>query len=184
MGSIATKEPEKFTAGDSVTWKKSLADYPAPLWVLTYSMRGTAGAIDFTATADELDHLIELSAATSSAFESGIYDVQGYATKGSERATVFTGKMEVVANLAAEGSSYDGRSHVKRTLDNIEAVIEKRASKEILESNVAGVALKRISHVELLELREKYLAYYRQEQSAEKLKGGKQSGMNILSRFK
>lgn len=181
---IPTNEPEQFRAGDTVQWKKSLDLYKADeSWSITYSMRGVSGVIDITGTADGSDHLISISAATSSAYTAGIYDVVGYVEKDSERHTIFSSRIEVLPDIAAAGSSYDGRTHVARTLANIEATIESRASKEILESMIEGVQIKRIPHEDLLKLRSKYLQWYQQEQAAERIKLGKGSGRRILTRF-
>ena len=89
----------------------------------------------------------------------------------------------MLVDLEAAGSSYDGRTHVKKTLDAIEAVLENRATKEIEESTIEGVMIKRIPHEQLLVFRQKYLTWYRQEQAAEKLKLGMGSGNIILTRF-
>jgi|TARA_Y100000310_G_scaffold16994_1_gene16881 hypothetical protein len=288
---IPTKEPTEFTAGDSVKWTRTLGDYPASTYTLLYSLRGTAGTFDITATADGDDYSISIPAPTTSGYGAGYYDGHGYAvidgtaqvdtitlagddttaadtynltingstlttavsfdtdltttataiktaiianaamnalvsveassnvltltakTAGTpntitttvtdgggtaaaatvanvtpnvynERYLVWSGRIKVLVNLEASGSGYDGRTHVKKVLDAIEAVLESRASKEVLESNVEGVALKRIPHAELLELREKYLGYYKHELAAENLDAGLASGRMVLTRFK
>lgn len=181
---IPTKEPETFRAGDTVKWKRSLGDYLASAgWTLKYSFRGSAGTIDITSTADGDDHLVELSFTTTAAYTAGLYHVQGYVESSTERHTIWTSRIEVLPNLVAAGSSYDGRSHVKKTLDAIEAVLENRASKEIEESAIEGVTIKRIPHEQLIMLREKYLQWYQSEQAAEQIKLGKNSGRTILTRF-
>ena len=181
---IASKEPETFRAGDTVKWTRSLDCYKASDgWTLKYSFRGTSGTIDITSSADGDEHLIALTPTTTAAYTSGFYDVQGYVEKGSDRYTVWTSRIEVLVDLAAAGSSYDGRSHVKKTLDAIEAVLENRATKDIEESTIEGVMLKRIPHESLLTFRSKYLGFYKQELAAEKLKLGKGSGRRILTRF-
>ena len=182
--SIPTKEPENFRAGDTVKWKKSLDSYKASDgWTLSYSFRGTAGTIDITSTADSDDHLVSLSPTTTAAYSAGLYDVVGMVSKGSDRHTIYSSRIEVLVDLSAAGSSYDGRSHVKKVLDSIEATLESRASKEILESMIEGVQIKRIPHESLLKLRQKYLQYYQQEQSAERIKLGQGNGRRILARF-
>ena len=174
---IATKEPTQIRAGDTIKWEKTLDDYPAggSEWVLKYAFRGTAGVIDVTATADGTDHLVSIAPATSTSYASGHYDVLGFVEKGSDRYTIFTGRIE--------GSSYDGRTHTKKVLDKIEAVLESRATKEILESMIEGVQIKRIPHEELILMRSKYLQWHQQEIAAEKIAAGMGTGRNILARF-
>ena len=46
-------EPEKLTSGVTWKWKKTLSDYPASEWTLTYYLRKDgATATSFSATAD------------------------------------------------------------------------------------------------------------------------------------
>ncbi len=182
---IPTKEPTQLRAGDTIKWKKTLDDYPAggSEWVLKYALRGTAGVIDITASADGTDHLVSVDPTTSTAYASGHYDVLGFVEKGSERYSVFAGRMEILPDLETEGSSYDGRTHVKKVLDKIEAVLESRATKEILESSIEGVQIKRIPHEDLLLMRSKYLNWHRQEIAAERIAAGTGTGRTILARF-
>lgn len=181
---IPSKEPEQFRAGDTIKWKRSLSDYKASeSWVLKYAFRGTPGVIDITSSASGDDHLVNEVAATTAAYSPGIFDVIGFVEKGNDRHTVFTSRIEVQPDLEAAGSSADYRSHVKKVLDAIEAVLENRATKEIEESTIEGVAIKRIPHDTLLSMRSRYLTYYRQEQAAEKLKLGMGSGRTIFTRF-
>ena len=42
MASTPTTEPAAITAGDSFTWQKTLADYPAGTWTLTVTTNGSA----------------------------------------------------------------------------------------------------------------------------------------------
>ena len=184
MAEIPSKEPAEVRAGDTIKWKRSLDLYKAnDGWSLQYAFRGSSGTIDISASADGADHLINVAPSTSAAYSAGIYDVIGYVTKGSDRHTVFSSRIEILVDLATAGSSYDGRSHVKKTLDAIEAVLENRATKEIEESTIEGVAIKRIPHSELLTFRSKYLQWYQQEQASERLKQGQGSGRTILTRF-
>ena len=180
----ATGEPRNFVAGDTVEWTRTLGSYPAgDSWVLSYSFRGNASTTDFTATASGDDHILTITATNSALLSSGDYTVAGYATKGAERHTVFEGRITVKANLSAMGSTYDGRTHVKKVLDAIEAVLENRATKSILDTNVEGVSISNIPHDQLLALREKYLTYYKQEVAAESIAQGGVSGSRILTRF-
>ncbi len=179
-----TKEPIQIRAGDSVTWKKSVSDYKASDgWTLKYSLRGQSTTIDLTSTASGDEHLISETPAASAAWDAGLYDVVGYVEKGSDRFTVWESRIEILPDLTAAGSSYDGRSHVKKVLDAIEAVLENRATKEIEESTIEGVMIKRIPHDQLLMMRQKYLNWYMQEQAAERIKLGIGSTNQILTRF-
>ena len=181
---IPTKEPLEIRAGDTVKWKKTVDDYRASDgWTLKYSLRGNSTTIDLTSTASGDEHLISETPSTSAAWAAGHYDVVGYVEKTGERHTVYESRIEVLPDLVAAGDSYDGRTHVKKTLDNIESVLENRASKEVEESTIEGVMIKRIPHDTLLMMRSKYLNWYQQEQAAERIKIGLGSSNHILTRF-
>ena len=185
MADVPTKEPEIVRAGDTIKWEKDLSDYSAAdSWVLKYALRGNSEAIDITAAASGSKHLVTITAAISAGYNKGIYDCLGYVEKGSERYSVFIGKIKVEQDLEAAGSSHDPRSHVKKVLDSIESVLENRATKEVLESTIEGVAIKRITHEELILMRQKYLAFYEQELAADKIKRGLGTSRTILTRFK
>ena len=60
-------EPEKLTSGVTWKWKKTISDYPASEWTLTYYLRKDgATATSFSATADGDTHLVTVAAATTS----------------------------------------------------------------------------------------------------------------------
>lgn len=180
----ATGEPREFVSGDTVKWSRSIDGKAAnDGWVLVYSFRGNGVEYDYTATADGTTFELEILPAESALLAAGDYTVAGYVAKAGERFTVFEGRMSVKANLFTAGATFDGRSHVKKVLDAIEAVLENRASKEILTTNIEGVSISNIPHGELMQLREKYLAYYKQELAAENLAAGGATGARILTRF-
>ena len=58
-------EPEKLTSGVTWKWKKTLSDYPASEWTLTYYLRKDG------ATADGNTHLVTVAASTTSGYAAG-----------------------------------------------------------------------------------------------------------------
>jgi len=177
-------EPAVITAGDTITWSRSLPDYPASGgWVLTYALRGPA-AINIVAVASGSDHLVSVPSAVSSLYLAGLYAVQGYVTNGTDRVTIFSGPVTIKPDLVTAVAGYDGRSHVKKTLDSIEAVIEGRAGKGDQELTIDGTRLVKMTATELLELRARYKNEYRKELQAGRVAQGKNSGRKIVTRFK
>jgi hypothetical protein len=64
MAEIPTSELTVFFAGNTVKWKKSLADYPASEgWSLEYALTGSAGGRTVSASASGDDFLATLAAA-------------------------------------------------------------------------------------------------------------------------
>jgi len=116
-------EPEKLTSGVTWKWKKTISDYPASEWTLTYYLRKDgATATSFSATADGDTHLVTVAAATTAGYAAGVYDIIGVVVKAAEKYVVFDGIFEVLTNPATAGA-YDPRTHARRVLDLIEAAI-------------------------------------------------------------
>lgn len=179
-------EPASVTAGDLVTWTRSLQDFPASDgWVLTYALTKTSVRITITGTASGSDHLVSVAKATTANWSAGTYTAQGYVTKSatSERYQVFNGIIQVTTNLAAQSSGYDGRSHAKKCLDAIEAVLESRASKTIQSWSGLEQSFSLIPTSELMTMRDKYRVEYQSEIAAERVAQGLGNRRNVFVRF-
>lgn len=185
---IQTIEPAAFIKGDTVKFTKSLPDYlPADGWALSYAFVLEAASSD-QQTVDATDngdgsHLITISATDSAGFSVGWYAWQATVTKAAERYTVAAGRVQVKPDFATLTSGYDARSHVKKVLDAIEAVLEQRATEEQSYIMIGQTQITNIPHGDLLALRSKYLAEYRSEQAAERIARGEASGRQIRVRF-
>lgn len=175
MSAIPTQEPTTVTAGDTIQWQIALPDYPATDgWTLKYALRGSAGVINITSTASGADHLVTVAAATSALWAHGTYQFTRYVEKGVaetlERATLDSGTITVERNWAAVTTAVDTRSHVKKVLDAIEAVLEGRASRSDAEYEVdTGNGRRRLKSVpvaELIALHSRYKILYQQELAA------------------
>lgn len=179
---IPQTEPTEITAGDTVQWTRLAGDYPSPAWDVSYILINSTSKITIDATDSGSDHLVSVDAATSTGYAAGLYQWQCYATNGVQRATIDTGEILIKPNFFAV-STLDTRSITKRTLDAIEAVLEKRASTDQEMYAIAGRQLKRTPMPDLIMLRDKYKSMYMNEQRAEKIKNGQASGNKILVRF-
>jgi hypothetical protein len=182
----ATTEPGRVTAGDTIAWTKTLADYPATAsWVLSYTLINATSKITITATAggpSGADHVVNVPAATSAAWAAGTYAWQGVVTKGAERFTVGTGSMAIAANWAA-AATLDTRSHAIKVLAAIEAYLESPANTAAASYEIAGRKLQRHSMTELLTLRDRYRAEAAREANAARLAAGLASKNQIYTRF-
>jgi len=179
---VPTTEPYELTAGDTWSWTKELSDYPASTWTLSYALANADDQIAITATADGDTHRVSVSASTTSAYTVGFYDWQSYVTSGAERHQVASGRVNVLTNFAA-ASTYDGRTHARKTLDALEAMIAGSASKDVQSYSIAGRSLSSYSPTELLEWRRAYRAEVVKETMAERRKRGSKTGRNVLVRF-
>ena len=77
----------------------------------------------------------------------------------------------------------DLRSHAKKVLDAIEAVIENRATVDQSSFSIAGRSLSRMSIDELLTLKNRYKAEYLKEIKEARIKNKQRSGNTIGVKF-
>ena len=78
MADIPSTEPSEIVAGDTLKFKKSLSDYPATIWTLTYYLLKSGTQITFSGTADCTDHLINVANTTTAGWTAGIYKYESY----------------------------------------------------------------------------------------------------------
>lgn len=180
--SIPYNEPDIITKGDSATWKKSLSDYPAGTWTLTYYFRG-AVALDKTATASGTDHLIELTTANTDTLTAGDYAWAAKVTDGSDVYTVASGQLTVKTDLEDESAGYETRPYVKRVLDAIEALLEGKVATDAASYSIQGRSLTRYTFEELERLRDKYQRLWKDYLKKEKRKNGQNTSRKIKVRF-
>lgn len=181
-------EPDELIAGDRWVWKRTDlgADYHPDSYSLTYSLRlegdGT-DEIEITANEDGQDYLVEVASATTAAYTAGRYHWQAYITRSSdsERITVDRGVLEVIADR--DESTADPRSHVKKTLDALEATIEGRATKADQGYTIEGRSLSRMSMDELIRAHGIYQAKYNAELAKKRAERGLGAGNKVRVRF-
>ena len=178
-----TIEPARFQAGNTFTWTKSLADFPASEWTLTYELRG-AQSISVTATADGNDYLVSVAAATTASWTVGTYSMAGYVAALSSRFQIYAGSLVIESNIATAAADYDARTVAARVVAALEAVALNRASREeISYVNGLGISVQKMSHGEIIAA----LGYWRgrlaDEQAADATAQGRATGRRILTRF-
>lgn len=187
-----TTEPKTITAGDTIAWSKTLTLYPADAFALNYTLQPLAGGspITVSATPDGTTHAITISAATSADFLPGEYRWYSYVTDlatSTERHSIAAGTITVAPNPLAFTTTTDLRTHARKTLDAIEAVLEGRASESQAEYSVSfggsSRSAKSIPIAELLQLRSHYAVEVRREEQAEAIAAGLGGGNRILTRF-
>ena len=177
--------PSEIILGDTLTFKIYVPDYlPSDSWVMSYAFVKTGTRITITGS-DNGDgfHLITASAATTAAYTAGDYKWQSYVTKAAERFAVSSGTTKLVSNFATQSSGLDTRSHVKKTLDALEAMIEGKASSDQMAYTINGRSITRMSPDDLIKWRSHYKYEYKVELEAEKLAQGLSTSNKIRIRF-
>lgn len=192
---IAETEPQKFTKGDTVTWKRTdQADcYPATGWKLHYALvkSGTLIKFDWSThvAASGNDFLVTLTSTHTAAFTVGKYHWQAYVTKSddSERFKIDEGTIEILDDFDTASGGLDNRSHARRMLEEIEALLVAKAaggSLDITSYSISGRSASKLSIAELRVERDKYKQKVDSEEAAERIANGLGSGNKIFTRFR
>jgi hypothetical protein len=178
-------EPAEIFAGDSVTWKISLGDYPASAWTLKYALVTAGKLVTVTSAASGTDHLVTITAATTAGYPTGEYSWRSYVEGGtSERYQVGTGVLNVRENYALAADGYDARSWAKITLDAIRARLKGDASTAQLSRRVGDLSVQEIPFQDLLKLEGELAQRVDAENAAADLAQGKRTKANkIKTRF-
>jgi len=182
-----TTDPNELQLGDFWAWKRTdlSTDYPTASYSLSYEFNLIDGATvsNFTLTATESnnDYIIESTNTTS--YTKGEYNWIAYITRSSDTARIKIGEgfTEVQDNYATTTASV--RSHAKKVLDAIEAVIENRATMDQSSMSIAGRSLSRLTVDELMLFRDRYKTEYLKEVKKARIKNNKDSGNAIKVRF-
>jgi hypothetical protein len=186
--SVPTTEPTSIVVGDTLTWTRSLADYPATTWTLKYRFINAAGKIDITAGASGTDYLVAVTAAVSAAYVAGDYTWTAWAEKGSggsaERVTVGSGTITVKSNIAAL-TTLDGRTQAAKIVDQLMAayIAYTASNGNVAEYEIAGRRMKYRSAAEILEQINHWKAIVAAEKRAERIAAGLGGGNKVLVRF-
>lgn len=184
------KEPYELVVGDYWTWKREdlTNDYPTDSYSLSYRFHcdsGGSGSHQFTINAVESDgiYYIEVPSTTTDDYNPHDYIWGAYITKTSDsnRIQVGEGKTTILPNLA--NTNADLRSHSKKVLDNIEAVIEGRATIDQSSFSIGTRSLSRMSIDELMSFHDIYAGRVKNEEKRSRIKNGDSSGNNIGVQF-
>lgn len=185
-----TQEPDELVVGDRWTWKRTdlITDYPIADYALTYEFHedsGGGGSHKFTVTATETTdaYIVEIPSATTANYSIGDYKWYAFITRSSdsERIAIDEGITTVIVNFA--NTNADVRSHAKKVLDAIEAVIENRATVDQSSFSIAGRSLSRMSIDELFNLKDRYKSEYLKEVKQARIKNKQNTGNTIGVKF-
>lgn len=186
MAEKPTTEPAAVVAGDTITWQKSISDYPAGTWTLKYRLINAAGKIDITSTADGTTHQVSVGASTSAVWSAGRYTWQAWVENGgaTERHTVGSGTIEVKPNIAAV-TTLDARTDAAKIVDQLMDAYKAYTSSNglVAEFMVAGRNVKYRSAAEILEQINFWKSQVAKEERESRIAAGLGAGNKILVRF-
>lgn len=182
--------PEQLRKGDSASWVDDPTtdnlgnSIDSSSWTLKYALRG-ATALVLTATAEGSGWKTSITTTQSSALTAGVYYWQAYAESGSDRVTIGSGKVEILANLGDGGSTVvDGRSQAQQDLEAVQSAIRALISGGTKAYTIGGRSLTKVDLPDLIQRETMLKQEVAREKRAEDLANGIGSGRNIYVRFK
>ena len=184
-----TQEPDTLVVGDRWVWRRDdlVSDYPIADYALEYRFTedstGNTNAFTIAATEADSTYLVEITSAVTANYVAGDYQWAAFIIRSSDsqRVVVDQGRTEILPNL--QNTTADLRSHAKKVLDAIEAVLENRASQDQMSYSIAGRSLSRMSIDDLMTFRNRYRAEYLREIKLARIKNKQDSGNTIKVRF-
>jgi hypothetical protein len=187
MSTPLEREPTSFTAGDTLAWIRSLADYPASDgWELAYRFINAAAKFDITAAADGDDHVILEAAADTAGYTAGTYAWQAFVTKATERYTVGTGFCEVKPNLAAvSDTGYDDRTPARKALDALNSGLEQFGSNAHVQGySIEGREMRYRNFAEFMAARDRLVQEVAREDARQRAAAGLASKNRLRVQFR
>jgi hypothetical protein len=181
---IPKTEPTTFRAGDTVQWTKTLADYPATLWDLSYVLNGAEGVKkDIVVTDSGNSFACKLPATKTKDYTAGMYQLISSVTDGTDRYSLEPIIVTVLPDKAAATTGTDARSQYQQELDAINAALLDYASNPAEEVTVNGRMVRISSIVQLKAYRNDLRSLLAKEKRRENQKRGNKAGGAYKIRF-
>ncbi len=180
--STLTEMPAQTYAGDTFLLKLPPGGFPASIgWSLEFTFRASVGdaiqsnKIDFASTADGDNHFASVAATATASWVPDDYTGTIRAVKSGDKATIWQGRLKVLSEFKTAQDNTEWRSWAEKCLDNIEAVISGRATRDVLNSTIAGQSIGRLTPEQLFLLRDRFKAELLAEREKEDVANGKPS---------
>src|SRR5258708_5060260 len=163
-------------AGDTWDWTTAVDGYPATDgWTLKYyltpRLAGTQIVLSAATASDGISYRVQVSPGTSAAYASGTYDWRARVEKTGAEVTVDQRSVVIQAKVAGLTSS-DNRSHARRVLDAIEALIETKGAADVIEYSIGNRSIKKMTTAELLPWRDRYRWEVADEKARDRIADG------------
>lgn len=185
--------PKQIYAGTTVKWRDDGATGPldesitSADWTLTYYLRFNHAHEGHTVagTSYGTGWEFSISATDSAGFDAGDWYFYAEASKGSEKFTLGSGRLEVFASLAYTGQpdAFDGRTQAEQDLDAVTTAIRQIVSDKVKSYTIAGRSFTKIDMPDLV-LRESQLkAIVARERKAAMIANGLGDPHSLYVRF-
>ena len=127
-----TTIPATLRAGDALTTTWSLPDYPAAAgWSVRLTLINSGARYQASAVASGVDHALTVSASTTAGWVAGSYSWAIDATLAALRATVASGTVQVLPDLAS-ATTLDTRSNYRKALEAAESALATHGARAYL----------------------------------------------------
>jgi hypothetical protein len=180
---------EELIAGDTLDFLDTVDEYPpADGWTLKYQLipRFTTPAqspITITATTSGTDYRVQAAAGVTAGWKPGAYTWARWVEKaGPIRQSLGEGQIVVKTDPAAAAQGYDGRSHARKMLDQINAAFEA-FQVGVKSYTIGSRQMTKQDIPEMLTLRDRYTAEVASEDDAAKIASGFPNPRNVGIRF-
>lgn len=167
--SISVKQgwPASHQAGDTLRFDILKGDFDPSVDIVNVYLSSNANNYTFQSTDNENYFRFDVAALSTGSWQKGLYTLQASVTcEDGAVFTIHTSNIEIFPNLSIGNA--DPRSHARRVLESIEAVIEGTASSDVLAYEIAGRRLERYPISELLKLRSIYRREFQSESGSPK----------------
>lgn len=156
--------PASLTAGDTLKFTVELVEYDPSIWTLRMALANATHHYSVNGSSQNGLHLITATSAVTANWVAGDYSTQLYVSNSAgEQYTVLKGSMRLLPNLKT--GPIDGRSHVKKCLDAICAVLEGRLAGDEASYQIRGRSITKLTPEELITAKMHYERLYQQELS-------------------
>jgi len=171
--------PFSMTAGDTVKFTKSFADFPVADWTLTYAFLGgnQSSKFEVAATVSGDEFLTTLTPELTEKVFPGTYNYAGFVTgTDGQRKTVDSGRIQIAPNLAIT----QPETWAQQALAMVEAALLKRIPKGMENFSINGKSVNRMAIAELNKLRDIYKNEVVLEQKATGLGRSRNHGIRFI----
>jgi hypothetical protein len=172
-------EPTTVYAGDTLTWTREVPGYAAPEWTLNYALVKAGKLYTFSSTPQGAAHQVAVASSVTATWQAGEYTLTPYVTRSGERVTL-PGAMRLMVKANPLGAAVDPRSHARRTLDAINAVMEGRATDDVAAYQINGRSLTKMPIADLIA----FQSHYRHLVAAEDKEAALEQGFGTNSRIR
>lgn len=151
--------PSQIMAGDTLKFRIPKGDYEPSTDTVNVYISNHINTYNFSSTEDGDYFLFNVPYTDTQNYQAGDYFLQASVTNESGERYLFA-YLELIIHPSLQYGNADPRSHVKKVLDSIEALLEGKVLKDAQVYEIAGRRLEKIPIPELLSLQKQYKRKY------------------------